>query len=465
MISSENPTIDSPPSYSENVNNESTPTVPSPVYTIPRTSPTPPDNALPPEDNSLPSYDHVKVDIPPEYPSKPGKQLQPDHPWDLVPVEPQEPWPVTKKLYIAGRRYLQNSQSPDLRKLDVAMKNSQFVKACLRELLDAFYRISSREQRIVKRFSQIVHNELSDVNVIVDFSNGQISTVNPDYCSFYLVSICKKQKIDSNWNRCLPAKLYFKRSDGRIYKEFDILKMESIVEGVDNFCKRVSLHIVNVIGVKFSSTRFVEDFIEPPFPKPIPENLISAWSSELDRPDKANVKINVQGQTIYASSTILAKRSEYFQRIFEGEWAECNRDVDVPMMTDDLVSNPSTSPPSSFSSNKSEVSVSRSPSPTLRRYKYEINITDFKYRTVLQMLNFLYTNQLPICKDGGDDEDGEDQDIWELYSIADKYLLTDLQSEIKSNLTLKTDRKNAAEMLFKYAWRWKELKAIMMPYV
>ncbi|CAG8495682.1 5663_t:CDS:2 [Acaulospora morrowiae] len=243
-----------------------------------------------------------------------------------------------------------------------------------------------------------------------------ISTSNPDYCSFYLVSICKKkQNIDSKWNKCLPAKIYFKRSDGKIYREFDVLRMDSIVEGIDNFCRRISLHLVNVIGVKFNHTRFVENCTEPPFPsKPIPDNLILAWSSELNKPDKANVKLNVQGQTIYASSTILAKRSEYFQRIFEGEWAECKRDIDFPTVAEDLT-------PSSTKL------------PTLQPYKYEINITDFKYRT--------------------------------LYGIADKYLLTDLQDEIKSMLILKTNRKNAAEMLFKHAWKWEELKAIMMPYV
>ncbi|CAG8495662.1 5662_t:CDS:1 [Acaulospora morrowiae] len=106
MSSSEKQTVDSPPSYSEN---ESTPTIPSPVYVNPtqptsisQTSLTPSDNVLLPDDSSLPSYDHVKVDIPPEYPSKSCKQLQLEHPWNLVPLEPQEAWPITKKLYVAG---------------------------------------------------------------------------------------------------------------------------------------------------------------------------------------------------------------------------------------------------------------------------------------------------------------------------------------------------------------------------
>jgi hypothetical protein len=43
----------------------------------------------------LPSYEHAKIDMPPSYP----KNI--DDPFDS-PIEPQEPWPLTKKLYIAG---------------------------------------------------------------------------------------------------------------------------------------------------------------------------------------------------------------------------------------------------------------------------------------------------------------------------------------------------------------------------
>ncbi|RIB24607.1 hypothetical protein C2G38_2031728 [Gigaspora rosea] len=48
---------------------------------------------------SLPSYDHAKVDMPPQYPHL---KIDVNSPWELVPIEPQQPWPITKKLYIFG---------------------------------------------------------------------------------------------------------------------------------------------------------------------------------------------------------------------------------------------------------------------------------------------------------------------------------------------------------------------------
>ncbi|CAG8576346.1 1526_t:CDS:1 [Diversispora eburnea] len=66
------------------------------------------------DNKSLPSYEHVKVDMPPEYskeeeenefyyPSKKKlNKIQPESPWDIVPVEEQELWPITKRLYVAG---------------------------------------------------------------------------------------------------------------------------------------------------------------------------------------------------------------------------------------------------------------------------------------------------------------------------------------------------------------------------
>ncbi|CAG8762873.1 3187_t:CDS:2 [Racocetra persica] len=37
--------------------------------------------------------------MPPQYPHP---KFDTSLPWDFVPIEPQQPWPVTKKLYIFG---------------------------------------------------------------------------------------------------------------------------------------------------------------------------------------------------------------------------------------------------------------------------------------------------------------------------------------------------------------------------
>ncbi|RHZ44706.1 hypothetical protein Glove_712g36 [Diversispora epigaea] len=84
----------------------------------------PPTEKIIHDNKSLPSYEHVKVDMPPEYfkyseqpeyskeeeeedefyyPSKKKlNKIQPESPWNIVPVEEQEPWPITKRLYVAG---------------------------------------------------------------------------------------------------------------------------------------------------------------------------------------------------------------------------------------------------------------------------------------------------------------------------------------------------------------------------
>ncbi|GBB95332.1 hypothetical protein RclHR1_02510026 [Rhizophagus clarus] len=51
---------------------------------------------------SLPSYDKVTVDMPPSYPTDNSKLVSLDSPYDLVPIEPQNPWPISKKFYIFG---------------------------------------------------------------------------------------------------------------------------------------------------------------------------------------------------------------------------------------------------------------------------------------------------------------------------------------------------------------------------
>ncbi|CAG8750252.1 9607_t:CDS:2 [Gigaspora margarita] len=86
-----------PPAYSIEDETISPPTIPFSAH-IPLNSTT----SIPSLNNSqisLPSYDHAKVDMPPQYPHL---KIDVNSPWELVPIEPQQPWPITKKLYIFG---------------------------------------------------------------------------------------------------------------------------------------------------------------------------------------------------------------------------------------------------------------------------------------------------------------------------------------------------------------------------
>jgi len=96
-----------PPVYSEDNNNPtasvniSFPTTPTTAYLSPN-SPSLPNLSTNPSSESLPSYDNVNIDVPPSYPFDNLKLDSFDAPYDLVPIEPQNPWPMSKKLYIFG---------------------------------------------------------------------------------------------------------------------------------------------------------------------------------------------------------------------------------------------------------------------------------------------------------------------------------------------------------------------------
>jgi hypothetical protein len=160
--------------------------------------------------------------------------------------------------------------------------------------------------------------------------------------------------------------------------------------------------------------------------KQVAENLVNAWSNELNKPDRGDVKIKVQGRIIYANSSILKMRSDYFETMFEGQWIECNN----KKRCDDNNEN---------------------------RYKYEIEITDFNYETVFTMLHFLYTDEADFVNYSWDN-------IWNLFSICDKYFVEELRYKIKIHIINQLNERNAAEMLFKYAWKWPDLKEIITNY-
>ncbi|CAB4405572.1 unnamed protein product [Rhizophagus irregularis] len=103
---STNSTRGEPPVYSED-NNNNNPTasvnisLPTSAYLSPNSPPLPNLSANI-SSESLPSYDKVNIDMPPSYPIDNLKLDTFDSPYDLVPIEPQNPWPISKKLYIIG---------------------------------------------------------------------------------------------------------------------------------------------------------------------------------------------------------------------------------------------------------------------------------------------------------------------------------------------------------------------------
>ncbi|CAB4441908.1 unnamed protein product [Rhizophagus irregularis] len=184
-----------------------------------------------------------------------------------------------------------------------------------------------------------------------------------------------------------------------------------------------------IIGVQFSKNEVSPVIQVDPFPEGnIPDDLVEAWSAQLDKTESADVRFDVQDKTIYASSTILSKRSEYFQKFFQGGWAE----------------------------SQVENSLSNQPileSESLPNISYHIKITDFDATTFYEMLRFLYTNQLRfnhLAK--------HKISPLQVFCIADKYLLTELRQKAKCEVLRDLNINNVAEGLFTIAYKWPELK-------
>ncbi|GES96717.1 BTB/POZ protein [Rhizophagus clarus] len=253
-----------------------------------------------------------------------------------------------------------------------------------------------------------------------------ISVNNPEYCTLILVAIRNQNetnKFDQARRNAFPFKVCLKGLDDIIIKE----KTRSIHEN-ENFSKIPIRKIIKrilvpehlKIGIRFSKIQLTQLSSPWPFPKrETPKDLITLWTGELTNPSGADTRIAVDGQNLYAKSSILKKRSDYFQRMLDGPWMENN-------------------------SNNND------------GFKYNIEITDFNYSSVFQMLNFLYTDQFQL---------NNNDNIWGLYGIANKYLITELEERVKGKILRGITQSTCAENLFRHAWKFSILKDEFMKYV
>ncbi|RGB29491.1 BTB/POZ protein, partial [Rhizophagus diaphanus] len=265
-------------------------------------------------------------------------------------------------------------------------------------------------------------------------------TSDPKNYQILLCTILNKDEESKHFtDTFLPLKVILKTPSGDIIHEVSTNDKIFVKSGLFLVYNRPRSTLLNniIINVQFSEARFTKIPPKTTFgTKQVAENLVNAWSNELNKPDRGDVKFKVQGRAIYANSSILAMRSDYFEAMFEGEWMECNKKQ--------------RSQRSSTTNTKNEINENR--------YKYEIEITDFNYETVIAMLHFLYTDEADFINYSLDN-------IWNLFSISDKYFVDDLRHRIKIHIINNLlNERNAAEMLFKYAWKWPDLKELIKNY-
>ncbi|CAJ0748193.1 486_t:CDS:2, partial [Entrophospora sp. SA101] len=277
------------------------------------------------------------------------------------------------------------------------------------------------------------------------------SKENPEYCSVYLVAIPSHEEggKTSIWtNRATySANIYIKHPETflEIKKAtLDTTKFSAIkpLRGWNRFCKKQLLPSDQIIlGIEFDKTEFGTRDEKPIFPgngKPFPDDLVTAWTDQLNKAEYADVEFIVQDKSIYANTAILTKRSEYFQRMFEGKWMES--------ITQNQNDDNNNNLDSSTGANNNIVN-------DIDRTNHIIQESSTK------MLRFLYTNRVTFGP-----KDSPTSAV-NLFKIADKYLIENLQQHAKVKLCRGVNINNAAEFLFSTAWQYDELRDHVMNYV
>ncbi|GBB95324.1 hypothetical protein RclHR1_02510018 [Rhizophagus clarus] len=211
-------------------------------------------------------------------------------------------------------------------------------------------------------------------------------------------------------------------------------KNVKITEDIKGYClkaPRITLKDNMIFGVNLypfhlSATNF-ERSIRP---KNVPKNIISDLIDELRNPNKnhqADVLFIIQGERLYVKSSILIERSEHFRLMLNGKWKETKIQEGLNI-------------------------------------KNVIEITDFDYDTVLSMILFFYTDEL-VFNENDEGFINYFNHLWNLFRISDKYLLDDLKRVVKYHIFDRLNINNAAEILFKYAWKWSELKEHIIRFI
>ncbi|KAG9300396.1 hypothetical protein G9A89_010020 [Geosiphon pyriformis] len=291
----------------------------------------------------------------------------------------------------------------------------------------------------------------------------------PDYFSLFLCAIPngEEEYLTTAWTRrsTVSATLFLRSPHLHCSSESSTSSqyVKTFTIGMENFCAKWAGYGLNrfykksllpdefTLGVDFDKTVFKPLAQAGPLPAPpVAENLLEAWTAQLNQTELADVQFDVQGHMIYAHSSILSKRSEYFQKIFQQKWSEFQKKSSssesayaVPLAVEKpIINNKSVT-------ENSTISV-----------KYFIKVTDFNHITFLEMLRFLYTDKVIFDK-----REGSQKTALAMFSIADKYLIFDLRQRAKAKLCRDLNDYNAAELLFGMAWKWPDIKDHVLKYV
>ncbi|CAG8447393.1 13949_t:CDS:2 [Funneliformis mosseae] len=329
-----------------------------------------------------------------------------------------------------------------------------------------------------------------------------------EYCALWLIALPNPlEKYSSeNWSdRSEYSVTYFMKNPNEKlnFGKLENYNARSPVWGFTKFCKKDRLPKEGeiTIGVRFNKVKYETEKIATPLPsQPLPQDLLKAWKSELDQPEISDVQFNFNEGTLYARSTILIERSEYFKCMFQQDkWSESKFTTKslIPSSTQITQAKSCTSTKRSW--NLLDVSFGRmkkvedlfsmyrkmkshpsQPMATITSScgntctivyegessnsinvpkRYVVNVSDFHLDTFKSMLKFLYTNQIEFYSNS------LHRRPLDIFVMADKYLITELRDRAKSKILKDLKPDSAAELLFSTEWLWPDVKDMIMSYV
>ncbi|CAG8524923.1 4030_t:CDS:2 [Ambispora gerdemannii] len=284
----------------------------------------------------------------------------------------------------------------------------------------------------------------------------------PGHCALWLRAIPNYEESTSNtmWIERAKMKplLYFKsalnkKSHVNIYETFIEPEEYSLFSGRLGYnFTRAYLPPRIILGVTFTELRSQSDRADFPFPpKYLSGNAVNAWMHLLCDKETADVVFNTKGKKIYANTSILSARSEYFRGLFSREWAESTSSASFS--SNDKNDN-SDACDSIVNYHSKEICIENS------KIKYVVDVTDFDSDVFMAMLRFLHTTDVVLNR-------YTDSTSWscKIFAISDKYLISELRGMAKGQILYQLSIENAAEIFYEFAWKWNDLKEEVLKYV
>ncbi|CAG8590426.1 8394_t:CDS:2 [Ambispora gerdemannii] len=302
---------------------------------------------------------------------------------------------------------------------------------------------------------------------------------DPDFFSLFLCAIPngEEEHLTTSWSRRsqVSATLYLRTPLLQYQSDTPYVKTFSI--GMDNFCSKWAGYGLNrfykksllpdefTLGVDFDKTIFRPLAQAGPLPViPIPDNLTDAWTTQLNKKLfqqkwSEYQKKSLKSEPTVAHGNIVSSESSNFG-VFNKPSSSTellNQQIQVGIINNSIANTTTTLIKTSTSTNSNSSSTINVLSSSL---KYSIEVTDFHHITFLEMLRFLYTDRVLFDK-----REASHKTALALFSIADKYLVTDLRQRAKAKLCRDLNDNNAAELLFGVAWKWPDIKDHAIKYV